>query len=102
MRRPAAGPETGSRGPPDGPPGEPAVLGLLVGSAAGDALPEARGHGARLLGHDGVPQVVRKRQTHDAVLGPGPRLLATLSGVRDVPESRPGAEAHHRCPLAHY
>lgn len=40
--RPAAGPETGSRGSPECPPGEPAVLGLLLGAAAGDALPEDR------------------------------------------------------------
>lgn len=37
--RTAAGPETGPLGSPDCPPGEPAVLGLLLGSAAGDALP---------------------------------------------------------------
>lgn len=40
--RDAAGPEAGSGGPSDGPPGEPAMLGLLLGAAAGDALPEDR------------------------------------------------------------
>lgn len=100
--RAAAGPEAGSGGPPDGPPGEPAVLGLLLGAAAGDALPEDRWHSVRLLGPDGVPQVVRQQQTLGAVLGPGPGLLGHLCGLRAVPESRSGTETHHRGTLPHY
>lgn len=100
--RAAAGPEAGSGGPADGPPGEPAVLGLLLGAVAGDALPEDRWHGARLLGPDGVPKVVRQQQAHGAVLGPGSGLLGHLCGLRTVQESRPGTETHHRGTFPHY
>lgn len=102
MSHPAAGPEGGPRGPAERPPGQPAVLGLVFGAAAGDALPEDRRHGARLLGHDGVPQVVGQQQAHGPVLGPGPRLLGPLSGLRDGQESRPRQEAHHRSTLPYY
>lgn len=102
VRGAAAGPAAGSGGPPDGPPLQPAVLGLLLGSAAGDALPEDRWHGARLLGPDGVPQGVRQQQAHGAVLGPGPGLLGPLRGLRAVQESRPGPEARDRRALPHH
>lgn len=39
MCDPAVGPQRGSGGPSDGPPGPPPVLGLLLGPAARDALP---------------------------------------------------------------
>lgn len=100
--RPAAGPEGGPRGPAERPPGQPAVLGLVLGAAAGDALPEDRRHGARLLGHDGVPQVVGQQQAHGSVLGPGSRLLGPLPGLRDGQEPRPRQEAHHRSTLPNY
>ena len=104
MCRPAAGPEAGSGrgGPAHGAQGQPAVLGLVLGSAAGDALPEDRRHGARLLGPDGLPPVVRRQQTHGAVLGPGPGLLGPVPGLCGVQESRPGEETRHRDTLPHY
>lgn len=95
VRRPAAGPQTGSGGSSDGPPGQPPVLGLLLGPTAGDARPQDRGHGARLLGSDGVPQVIGQQQTHGAVLGPGPGLLGPVSGLCAVQKSRAGPEARH-------
>lgn len=98
----AAGPGAGAGGPPDGQPLEPAVLGLVLGAAAGDALPEDRRHGARLLGPDGLPQVVGQRQAHGALLGPGPGLLGDLCGLCAVQESRLGTETRHRCTLPHY
>lgn len=54
VRQPTAGPQAGSSGSPDGPPGQPPLLEILLGPAAGDARPQDRGHGARLLGSDGV------------------------------------------------
>lgn len=98
----AAGPEAGAGGPPDGPPRGPAVLGLLLGAAAGDALPEDRGHGARLLGPDGNPQGFREREARGAVLGPGPGLLGHLPGLRPVQEPRPGAQTGHLSALPGY
>lgn len=91
----AAGPEAGPGGPPDGTPRGPAVLGLVLRSAAGDALPEDRRHRARLLGPDGDPQGFGEREAHGAVLGPGPGLLGHLSGLRPVQEPRPGAQTGH-------
>lgn len=36
---PVVGPQKGSGGSSDGPPGQPPVLGLVLGPAAGDELP---------------------------------------------------------------
>lgn len=102
VRRAAARPPAARRRPAGGPPLQPAVLGLLLGAAAGDALPEDRRHRARLLGHDAAPQVVGRRQTHGAVLGPGPGLLGPLSGLRAVREPRAGAQTHPRFALRHH
>lgn len=99
VRGAAAGPEAGSGGPAGGPRGQPAVLGLVVAAAAGDALAEDRRHGGRLLGHDGAAEGVGQRQTQGAVLGPGPRLLGHLRGLRAVQEPRPGTQTRHRRPL---
>lgn len=91
----SAGSEAGSGGPPSGAPRGPAVLGLLLGSAAGDALSEDRRLGARLLGPDGVSQVVGQGETLGAVLGPGPGLLGPLPGLCPIQEPRSGQEADH-------
>lgn len=84
VRGPTAGPEAAATcGPAVGAPGQPAVLGLVLGAAAGDALAEDRRHGARLLGHDGVPEGVGQQQAHGPLLGPCPGLLGHLPGLRD-------------------
>lgn len=91
----SARPKAGSGGPAGCPPGGPAVLGRLLGSAAGDALSEDRRHGSRLLGPDGVPEVVGQGETLGTVLGPGPGLLGPLPGLCPVQEPRSGQEAHN-------
>lgn len=102
VRQLAAGPQTGSSGSSVGPPGQPPLLEILLGPAAGDAHPQDCGHGACLLGSDGVPQVIGQQQTHRAVLGPGSGLLGPLSGLYAVQKSRVGPETRQGFALPVY
>lgn len=100
MRQPTAGPQTGSSGSSEGPPGQPPLLEILLSPTAADARPQDRGHGACILGSD--VEVMGQQQTHSAVLGPGSGLLGPLSGLCAVQKSRAGPETRHGFALPVY